>query len=309
MRKFVAIALMLTFLLSAFSYADAGEKKSYVFGYSPPTMNNPFFMWIEQNARRTIEGNGDKMITLDPQNDPQKQISQIEDLVVQDIDCMLLCPFDSASIKNAMMACKDAGVPIIIFDTPVLDPQFVETTVASDNVNAGYVAGVDMKRYLKKGDKVAILHSPTAQTCVLRVEGFMKAAEGYFDVIGDWDGKGDTAESMMKAEDVIQGNPDLKAFFCINDPSAIGAVQAVESANKTGEILVWGVDGAPEAKHAIKAGKMIGTGAQSPKNIGAWAVEAAYKFLNGEKLPADTVVPTFIINEQNIDEFDINGWQ
>ncbi len=310
MKKFLALALVFSFMIAAVAgAAAAGEKKSYVFGYSPPTMNNPFFQWIEQNARKTIESNGDKMITLDPQYDPQRQISQIEDLVVQGIDCMLLCPYDSQSIKNAMEACQKANVPIIIFDTPVLDPQFVETTVASDNVNAGFVVGEDMKKHLKKGDKVAILHSPLAQTCVLRVEGFYNSAKDYFNVVGEWEGKGDTAASMMAAEDVISGHPDLAAFFCINDPSAIGAVQAVESANKKGQILVWGIDGAPEAKHAIKEGKMIGTGAQSPKNIGEIAVKAAYQRLNGEKLPADTVVPTFIINADNLAQFDINGWQ
>jgi ribose transport system substrate-binding protein len=308
MRKIVLGALFISFVLAA-TVGYAADRKPYVFGYSPPTMNNPFFLWIEQNARRTIEANGDKMITLDPQLDPQKQISQIEDLVTQGIDCMLLCPYDSASIKNAMVACKEKGVPIIIFDTPVLDPEFVVTTVASDNVNAGFVAGEDMKRVLKKGDAIAILHSPLAQTCVLRVEGFMKSVGDYFNVIGDWEGKGDTAASMLAAEDVLMGNPQLAAFFCINDPSAIGAVQAIESARKTGRVLVWGVDGAPEAKHAIVAGKMIGTGAQSPMNIGKIAVESAYKHLAGESLPADTVVPTFIINDQNIKEFDLDGWQ
>lgn len=304
MRKFLALALLTAFALTA--AIQAGQ---YTFGYSPPTMNNPFFSWIEQNARRTIEGKGDKMITVDPQNDPQKQISQVEDLLIQGIDCMLLCPYDSASIKNALVACTNKNVPVILFDTPAHNPEYVVTTVASDNVNAGYVVGIDMMRKLKKGDKVAILHSPLAQTCVERVDGYYKAVGDYFNVVGEWEGKGDTAVSMMAAEDVLMGNLDLAGFFCINDPSAIGAVQAVESANKTGKVLVWGVDGAPEAKHAIKVGKMIGTGAQSPKNIGEWAVEAAYKHLAGEKLPKDTVVPTFIINELNINEFDLDGWQ
>ena len=307
MRKLVAIALLL--VLGVSLLASAGEKKQYTFGYSPPTMNNPFFLWIEQNARKTIEGRGDKMITLDPQYDPQKQISQVEDLVVQGIDCMLLCPYDSVSIKNAIVACHDAKVPVILFDTPAADDTFVETTVASDNVNAGFVVGEDMKKHLPKGATVAILHSPLAQTCVERVEGFRKSAGDYFTIVGEWEGKGDTAVSMTAAEDVLNGNLDLAAFFCINDPSAIGAVQAVESAGLTGKCLVWGIDGAPEAKHAISTGRMMGTGAQSPMNIGKLAVEAAYKFLEGGKLEKHTVVPTFIINKENLSQFDINGWQ
>ena len=72
---------------------------------------------------------------------------------------------------------------------------------------------------------------------------------------------------------------------------------------------MWGIDGAPEAKHAIQAGRMMGTGAQSPKNIGELSVKAAYDFLAGKKLEKDTVVPTFIINKDNLAQFDIDGWQ
>jgi len=295
--------------------ASAAEKH-YVFGYSSPTMNNPFFQWIEQNARKEIESRGDKLITVDPQNDTQKQVSQIEDLVSQNIDLLLLCPFDSAGIKPALVAASDKKIPIVIYDTPVLDPEYVVTTVASDNINAGFVVGQDMMKTLAKDSDVAVIHSPVAETCRQRVDGFFKAIGadgdgkgGYFKVVANQDGKGDTGISMLLAEDILQGNPNLAGFFCINDPTAAGAVQAIKGASKTGKVLVWGVDGAPEAKAAIKEGLMIGTGAQSPLNIGKIAVEAAYKHLAGEKLEKDTVVETFIINKENIDQFDINGWQ
>ncbi|WRS27550.1 sugar ABC transporter substrate-binding protein [Oscillospiraceae bacterium MB08-C2-2] len=284
-------------------------KEQLVFGYSPPTMNNPFFLWIEQNVRAVVEGKGDKLITVDPQLDPQKQISQVEDLLQQDIDILLLCPFDSASIKNALVAAEGKGVPVIIFDTPVLDPQYVKTTVASDNYNAGVVVAKDMMSKLPEGSKVAILASPLAQTDRLRVGGFRDTVGEFFDIVTELDGKGDTGVSMPLAEDILQGNPDLSAFFCGNDPSAIGAVQAIESAGKTGKLLVYGVDGAPEAKAAIKEGKMEGSGAQSPTNIAKLAVDAAYRYLDGETLDENTVVETFIINKENIDDYVIDGWQ
>jgi ABC-type sugar transport system, periplasmic component len=292
------------------SEAPAAESTgSHKFGFSVPTMNNPFFLSIHDAAKATIEGNGDTFVAGDPQMDPQKQISQIEDMLTQGIDIMVLCPIDSASIKAALTACADKNVPVIIYDTPVHDPELVITTVASDNRNAGAVVAKDMKGKLPEGSKVAIMHSPAAQACVERVEGFIAESDGYFNIIGDYDGQGDTGVTMPIAEDVLQGNPDLGAFFCVNDPSAIGCVQALESAGRTGEVLVYGVDGAPEAKHAIKDGTMSGTGAQSPVNLGKIAVESAYKHLNGESLEKDTVVDTFIINTENIDQYDLDGWQ
>lgn len=288
---------------------DTAGEGGYVIGFSPPTMNNPFFAWIESNVRKEVEGRGDTLITVDPQNDAQKQISQVEDLLTQNIDLLLLCPRDSASIKTALVACSEKNVPIVIFDTEVLDPEYVVTSVVSDNVNAGYVVGLDMKEKLPEGSKVAILHSPAAQTCVQRVEGFKNAVGDYFDLVAELDGQGDTGITMPVAEDILQGNPDLAAFFAINDPSAIGCVQALESANKTGQVIVYGVDGAPEAKAAIKAGQMEGTGAQSPANIGSISVEYAYKHLAGESVETLVYVPTFIINKENIDEYGTEGWQ
>jgi len=289
--------------------APTEESGGYTIGFSPPTMNNPFFAWIESNVRKEVEGRGDTLITVDPQNDPQKQISMVEDLLTQNIDLLLLCPRDSASIKAALVACTDKNVPVVIFDTEVLDPEYVVTSVVSDNVNAGYVVGIDMKEKLPEGSKVAILHSPAAQTCVQRVEGFKNAVGDYFELVAELDGEGDTGVTMPVAEDILQGNPDLDAFFAINDPSAIGCVQALQSANKTDQVMVYGVDGAPEAKAAISEGLMEGSGAQSPANIGSISVEYAYKHLAGETVEELVYVPTFIINKENIGEFNVEGWQ
>ena len=58
----------------------------------------------------------------------------------------------------------------------------------------------------------------------------MAASDGYFEIVATYDGQGDTGVTMPIAEDVLQGNPNLGAFYCINDPSAIGAVQAIQAA-------------------------------------------------------------------------------
>ena len=305
----VIFALMLTVMMLGSYGGSPAYAEGVKFGFSVPTMNNPFFLTIVEAAKATIEGNGDIFIPGDPQMDPQKQISQIEDMLTQGIDVMVLCPIDSASIKPALTACNDKNVPIIIFDTPVHDPELVVTTVASDNVNAGYVAGIDMMTHLPKGSTVAIMHSPMAQACVDRVDGFMKATEGYFEIVAVYDGKGDTGVTMPIAEDVLQGNPDLGGFFCVNDPSAIGCVQAIQAAGRTGKVIVHGVDGQPMAKQAIKEGTMHGTGAQSPINLGKIAVEKAYAHMAGEPVEKDTVVETFIINAGNVDQYNIDGWQ
>lgn len=284
--------------------------EGHVIGFCPPTMNNPFFYFIEQNVREAVEANGDTLITVDPQGDSQKQIEQVEDLLTQEIDVLLLCPFDSTAIKPALVSASESDVPIIVFDTKVVDDEYVTTTVASDNINAGRVVGEDLASKLEKGSKIAVIYSPAGETDRYRLQGFEEGIEGMdYEVVAKLDGKGDTGVSLPLAEDILQANPDLGAFFCCNDQAAIGAVQAIEAANKTGEVLVYGVDGSPEGKAAISEGSMEGTGAQSPANIGLLSVEAAYKVLDGEEIGKDTVVPTFLISAENVEEYGTDGWQ
>ena len=281
-----------------------------VIGFCPPTMNNPFFYYIEQNVREAVEAKGDTLITMDPQLDSQKQIEQVEDLLLQDIDALLLCPFDSTAIKPALVAADEAGVPVIVFDTKVVDDEYAATTVASDNINAGRVVGEDLAGKLEKGSKIAVIYSPAGETDRYRLQGFEEGIEGMdYEIVAKLGGKGDTGVSMPLAEDILQANADLGAFFCCNDQAAIGAVQAIESAGKTGEVLVYGVDGSPEGKAAIAEGTMTGTGAQSPANIGLKAVDAAYSILAGETVEKDTVVETFLINADNVNEYGTDGWQ
>lgn len=287
---------------------EGGEKEHYKFGFAATTMNNPFFHAIQTAIQEVVDANGDELIVIDAQNDSQKQLALVEDLLTQEIDLLFLCPIDSASIKSALQQCKEAGVPVVNFDTDVYDVDLVESIVVSDNYYAGELVAEDMMKKLEKGSKVCILTSPAAEACNKRANGFKDKAAGYFEIVSEIDGKGDTATSLGIAEDVLQGNQDLGAFYAINDPSAIGCVQALQSQKKD-NVLVYGVDGQPMGKQAISEGIMEATAAQSPINIGKESVNEAYKILNGEAVEKNILVPTFLIDKNNVDEYGLDGWQ
>jgi ribose transport system substrate-binding protein len=271
-------------------------------------MNNPFWLAVLDGVKSVLDSQGVEIVTIDPQNDQSKMNDQIGDLLAQGIDALLVAPFDSTGVRPALVACKEAGVPVINFDTPVVDKDLVASIIASDNVNAGVVVAKDMMSRLPKGSKIAIIHSPSGQACIDRYDGFMKTSAGYFDIVLTPDGKGDTGVTMPIAEDILQGTPDLTAFFAVNDPSAIGCIQAIAGRKASG-ILVYGVDGAPDAKKAIQAGTMTGTGAQSPLNIGKLTAETALKVIAKQPVEKNIVVETFIINSSNLGSYNVDGWQ
>lgn len=281
-----------------------------VFGYTCMTMNNPFFQVLEESIRTKVEANGDKMITMDPQLDVALQINQIEDLISQGIDAIFLNPVDWEGIRPALVMLEEAGIPIINFDAEVKDFEYVTAYVGSDNKNAGYVAGLDMKERLPEGGKIAILDSPTINSINDRIDGFMEAIEGHpFEIVSQQDGEHTLELALDITEDVLIAHPDIVAIMGGNDPMALGALAAAKAANNQ-DVIIYGVDGSPEAKAEIAEGsQLVGTGAQSPIQIGEKSAEVAYKIMNGEEFEKRIPVETFLINSDNIDEFDIDGWQ
>lgn len=281
-----------------------------VFGYTCMTMNNPFFQALEESIRTKVEANGDKMITMDPQLDVALQINQIEDLISQGIDAIFLNPVDWEGIRPALVMLEEAGIPIINFDAEVKDFEYVTAYVGSDNKNAGYVAGLDMKERLPEGGKIAILDSPTINSINDRIDGFMEAIEGHpFEIVSQQDGEHTLELALDITEDVLIAHPDIVAIMGGNDPMALGALAAAKAANNQ-DVIIYGVDGSPEAKAEIAEGsQLVGTGAQSPIQIGEKSAEVAYKIMNGEEFEKRIPVETFLINSDNIDEFDLDGWQ
>lgn len=289
--------------------ASTGKTGAKKIGFAPTTMNNPYWVCIANTVKAYVESKGDTFISIDPQNDQSKMNDQIGDLVSQGIDALLVAPVDSTGVKTALEQCKQKNIPVVNFDTPVKDTSLISTIVASDNYNAGVVVAKDMMSKLPKGSKIAIMHSPVGQACIDRVNGFKTTVGSYFNIVSTLDGKGDTGVTLPLAEDVIQSTPDLKAFFAVNDPSAIGCTQALKSHDMTGKVLVYGVDGNPSVKVKIKEGSVTGTGAQSPKTMGQKSIEAAYDLIAGKSVEKNITIQTFLITKDNVDKYGTTDWQ
>ncbi|MBQ6375035.1 MAG: substrate-binding domain-containing protein [Clostridia bacterium] len=302
MKKVLVLILALALALGC--TAAMAEK----LGYTCMDGTNPFFVALEGAIREVVEANGDELISLDPQNSNEKQISQIEDLISQGIVALFVNPVDKDGIIAALDKVKEAGIPMYGFDTEVADLSYLVTYAGSDNYNAGYVCGVDLVEKLPEGGPIIVLDSPTMQSVVDRTDGFMAAIEGHgFEVVFQKDSMGNQEQGFNNCTDGLTAHPEAVAIFGGNDPTALGAAAAADAAGSTA--LIYGVDGSPDIKALIAEGKVTGTGAQSPISIGKTIAELYYKVKAGEAIDDRYPIPTFMINSDNIDEYNNGGWQ
>lgn len=316
-KKLISSLLVATMVMAPMAVANAEEAAGpYTIGYAPATLNNAFWLAVKDGVEKAIEEKGIEveLVDIDANGDQSIMNDGIANLLSSGVDAILCAPADSNAVGSALEQCQQAGVPVINFDTPVPDAEMVETIIASDNYNAGYVVGKDAAEKMDDGAKILVLHSPRASACVQRYEGFVAALEESgkeYTEVNNLDGQGATEVSMTLTADALVADPDLQVIFAVNDPSAMGAINAIQQATVElkNDIMVYGVDGNPDAKKLIKSGEMEGTGSQSPETLGYDSMMAAFDVLEGKEIDKEIVVDTFLITAENVDEFGTDGWQ
>jgi ribose transport system substrate-binding protein len=284
--------------------SQPGAAKGRLFGVTYQTMNNPFFVDLNDGLKKVIEAHGDRLVTLDAQFNSLKQRNDISDLLQQQPAAIFINPVNWEGIKGSLIEAKRKNVPVIIVDAPVSDPDLVLCQVASDNIEAGRLACEALAKVNPKA-KVVILHYSVNKACIDRVAGFKAemAKHPEMKLLDTQEAKGTTEAARPVMRDVLGRFPEIEAVFPINDPGALGCISAIESAGKLGKVLVVTVDGSTEAVAAIKAGKLHSTSAQFPKEIGRVSAEKFYEHLAGKPVDKDVKIPVKLIAKENADEF------
>ena len=232
---------------------------------------------------------------VDASRDNAKQQSQVEDFISQKVDAIVLTPYDSQAIGSANAEANKANIPVFTADIANTSKVGkVVAHVASDNVQGGAQAGKLMCAVLPgHTGTVAIIDEPEVTSVQDRVKGFkqaLAAACPSATIVQDSDGGGERAKASAVTEDILQAHKDLAGIFGINDDSALGASKAVDAAGLTGKIAIVGYDATPEARNAIKEGKLYGDAIQHPGQIGAKTIDAIHDALTGKKPAAKIAV-------------------
>lgn len=280
MRKILVSLMALMVITTSFAFfgkKDEGKKVGLVVS----TLNNPFFVNLKEGAEDKAAELGIELIALDSQNDPAKELANVEDLMVKGVDVILINPTDSDAVARAVMQANRNKIPVITLDRGASRGKVV-THIASDNVAGGEMAGKFILEKVGKGAKVVELEGIPGTTAARdRGKGFNNVAKGNLDVVAKQAADFDRAKGLTVMENILQAESEIDAVFAHNDEMALGALKAVEDSGK--DILVVGFDATADAVASVKSGGLGATVAQQPKMIGAMGVEAAVKVINGEK--------------------------
>jgi ribose transport system substrate-binding protein len=275
------------------------------------SLANEFFATMAEGARKHQAEHPDayELIVngIKDERDLSRQVALMDEMIAQGVGAIVIAPADSKAMVSACKRAKDAGIVVVNIDNKLDEAVLADQGIAvpfvgPDNRAGARRVGEYLAKRLKPGDHVGVLEGiRTAFNGQQRRLGFEDAMKAAGVAIAD----SQTAQWEMDqanriASAMLGEHPQIKALLCCNDSMALGALAAVKSAGRSGEVLIVGFDNIAAIRSAIQAGSVLATADQRADQLAVHGIELALKLLNGESSPADTTTPVDLITAESL---------
>jgi ribose transport system substrate-binding protein len=241
------------------------------------------------------------------ETDRERQIQIIEDFIVQKVDGVVLAPLDKDALVPSVEKLASLHIPCAIIDSAVATDKYV-TFAATDNYQGGVLAARRMGETLGgKGNVIVLKYVPGSASTTDRENGFIDTIGKEFPNIKIVDSKygQDTVETALQAaEDMLTKNRDVQGFYACNAPTAVAALQALQSQNRP-EIKMVGFDAEKALIDGLKAGQIDALIVQNPYKMGYEGVKAIAMSIKGQPVEKKIDTGVEVVTKASLDKPEI----
>lgn len=272
------------------------------------TLNNPWFVLLAESAKARAEELGYEAVIFDSQNNSSKETEHFDNIIAAGYGAILFNPTDAdGSVVNVKRA-KEAEIPVFCMDREINARDVATCQILSDNYSGCVAIGKEFVRTVGREGKYAELLGLVGDNNTWnRSRGFHTVVDRFpgLEMVAQQSADFDRNTAMMVMESILQAHGDLVGVFCGNDAMAMGAYQAILAAGKADEIKIFGFDGERDVLNAIREGKIIATGMQSPVLMARTAAEFAHRYLTGDhNFPKKIPIAVHAVTRANVDQFN-----
>ena len=243
------------------------------------------------------------------ETDRERQIQIIEDFIVQKVDGVVLAPLDKDALVPSVEKLASLKIPCAIIDSAVATDKYV-TFAATDNYQGGVLAARRMGEILGgKGNVIVLKYVPGSASTTDRENGFIETMQKEFPGIKIVDTKygQDTVETALQAaEDMLTKNKDVQGFYACNAPTAVAALQALQSQNRP-EIKMVGFDAEKALIDGLKAGQIDALIVQNPYKMGYEGVKAVAMAIKGEPVEKKIDTGVTVVTKDSLDKPEVKA--
>jgi ribose transport system substrate-binding protein len=276
------------------------------------TLTNPFFVEMERGARRAEDELGVDLVvrTAAQETSIEQQIQIVNELIRDDVDAIVIAPGDSVGLVPVLVQAQDAGIVVINIDNR-LDADFSASQglenvpfISVDNEMGAYLSAQTISERIDSPTSAVILEGiREAQNAQDRLAGAERAfAENdNITVVARETANWKIDEAYTVTAQLFEINPDIGVIFAANDMMALGAIQYLRE-QEHDDVLVAAFDALEEAQEALLDGRLIVTIDQQAAEQGYLGVVYAVRALQGEELPAETMVDVLVVTADQLQD-------
>lgn len=285
--------------------ASGGTDGGFKIAFCAEQMANPYIKKLADNLKKYADEAGYELTVYDAEQTIEKQLSHIDTCIAQGINAIILLPVDAEGLVPGVAEANKAGIPVICIANSVAGGDY--TMVGSDQKVAGKMQAEYLAEKLPENAKVLYMRGIEGlQVTQDRFNGFrdeFAALRPDAEIIADQSAEFARPEAMQLMEDWIQSFPDFSAVVAANDDMALGAKDALKSANRLDGISVCGVDALDETLLAIKDGEVALTILQDAAGQSLQAIKVCTMIQEGKTPEKEYMVPFKAISADNVADF------
>lgn len=276
------------------------------------SLANEFFSTMADGAKAHQDEHPDQYELIangiKDERDLSRQVALVDEMVAAGVDAIVIAPADSKALVPALRKAMDKGVVVVNIDNR-LDAEVLEAEgiripfVGPDNQAGAKKVGDYLGSKLAAGDKVAILEGIRSSfNAQQRLAGFQASMkEVGAEIVSSQSAEWEMAKANTIASSILSEHPDIKAILAANDSMALGAIAAVKSAGRSGDILIVGFDNISAVQDAITEGKVLATADQYGDQLAVFGIETALKLLADEpEQPGDVQTPVDLVTAETL---------
>ena len=312
-RRVAGVAGMAVLVMQAWALPSAQAAEKLVVGVAIPTATHSFtsgIVWWANQAKAELEKAhpGVKIIVKTAATAPE-QANQLQDmLTVNKINTLVIFPIESASLTQPVAQVKNKGVYVTVVDRGLTNTQSQDAYIAGDNTAFGKLPAEYLAKSLNGKGNIVVLRGMPTTLDNERFDAFSAVMKGHPDIkvldakYGNWNR--DDAFKVM--QDYLTRFKHIDAVWAADDDMAIGVQKAIAQAKRTDIKQVFGGAGAKGAVKKIMDGSdplIVADVSYSPKFMYDAIKLTTEARLKGEKLPANTIIPSVLITRENARQF------
>ena len=291
---------------TALSSSLVGAAEVKKIGLAVPNLSADYFIQIQESVEQYSESLGIEVVTVNANNDSATQVSQVQDLLTQNIDAFIYIPAGAAAATVPARLARAQGIPVINVDRNA-EGEPGDTFIAGEGIKSAYQVCSHLIGLANGKGEFLIVHGQKGVTPeVNRAKGCMQAINEHPGVklVGQqWSERWSQDEGFAITQNLLQANPNVSMIFGQADGLAMGAAKAVAASNSPQKIYVGGYDGDVGALLALKEGVFDVTATQSTRTMGRLAVDSAIKVAAGKKVPKEQIIDAELTTQKNVDKF------